>query len=352
MYDELLKKIDVWSKECGFQQFGITNIDLAKDENHLNNWLKKHYHGSMFFMEKHGEKRTHPEQLIPGTLRVLSFRMDYYPEFSRSAKFLIKEKNKAYITRYALGRDYHKKIRKALSKITNNIQDYLQSTQSQFRVFTDSAPIMERALARNAGLGWIGKNTCLINPKAGSWFFLAEIFTDLPLPTNDTFNQFHCGSCKACIDVCPTKAIISDNVLDARRCISYLTIENKEAIPIEFRKAIGNRIYGCDDCQFICPWNRFSHFSKEEDFSPRFNLDNIELTKLFLWTEKEFNKRLEGSSIRRIGYQAWLRNIAVALGNSTNKEESQKILLQKKNNGNLSEMVLEHIDWALKNLKP
>ncbi len=351
MHTKLLQKIDKWSKENGFQQFGITNINLTEDDKHLKNWLSKNYHGSMHFMEKHGDKRTHPEQLMPGTIRVLSFRMDYYPEFARPAKQLIQEKHKAYISRYALGRDYHKKIRKALAKISQNIQDYLTTTNSQFRVFTDSAPIMERALARNAGLGWIAKNTCLINPKAGSWFFLAEIFTDLPLPINDAFDEFHCGSCTACIDVCPTQAIIKDNVLDARRCISYLTIENQGAIPVEFRQAIGNRIYGCDDCQLVCPWNRFSQYSKEEDFSPRFNLDNIELTQLFLWTENQFNKNLQGSAIRRIGYQNFLRNIAVALGNSSKTCDALTALNNKKQFENLSPMVLEHIDWAINNLQ-
>ncbi len=349
-YTTLIKQIRQWSKDLGFQQFGISSINLDRDKRYLEKWLASQYHGEMFFMEKHGDKRSHPEQLVPGTIRVLSFRMDYFPATARPAKALLQEKDKAYISRYALGRDYHKKIRKALAQIGEKIAQQAQEYNPQFRVFSDSAPVLERALARNAGLGWSGKNTCLINPKAGSWFFLGEIYTNIPLPCNEPFTQYHCGSCTACMDICPTNAIISANTLDARRCISYLTIEYNGTIPLEFRTAIGNRIYGCDDCQIVCPWNRFSHFSQQDDFQPRHNLDDSKLTALFSWTEKDFLKKLEGSPIRRIGYEKWLRNIAVALGNSSNKKEAIQALKNKLQQEKLSDLVKEHIDWALYNL--
>ncbi len=349
-YTTLIKQIRQWSQELGFQQFGISNINLEQDKKYLQKWLARHYHGEMFFMEKHGDKRTHPEQLVPGTLRVLSFRMDYFPEAARPAKALLQEKNKAYISRYALGRDYHKKIRKALAQISQRIAREARHYNPEFRVFSDSAPVLERALARNAGLGWIGKNTCLINPKAGSWFFLGEIYTNIPLPCSEPFTQHHCGRCTACMDICPTQAIVAANTLDARRCISYLTIEYDGSIPLEFRQAIGNRIYGCDDCQLVCPWNRFSRYTQENDFHPRQKLDDIYLSEIFNWTEKDFLSKLEGSPIRRIGYQKWLRNIAVALGNATDKKVATWALNRKLLQQELSDQVKEHIQWALNNL--
>jgi len=300
----------------------------------------------MDYMAKHGTKRSRPDELEPGTLRVISVRMDYFPPEAASIKTVLNDKNRGLISRYATGRDYHKLIRKRLQKLVDKMQQ--EVGEFGYRVFTDSAPVLEKALAENAGLGWIGKHTNLINKKAGSWFFLGEIYTDLPLPLNEAPPENHCGTCTACIDICPTQAIIAPYQLDARRCISYLTIELKTAIPVEFRKAIGNHIYGCDDCQLVCPWNRFSKPSDEKDFEVRHGLDAPQLLDLFFWTEAEFLKKMEGSPIRRIGYMQWLRNIAVALGNAPYSSSIVDALKNRREE--VDEMVQGHIDWALEEL--
>jgi epoxyqueuosine reductase len=338
---KLSNDIKSWGRELGFQQIGITDIDLQQAEQRLQEWLDKGYHGEMKYMEAHGSKRSHPEELVPNTLRVISARMDYLPP---NAKMLenLRDKNQAYIARYAWGRDYHKVMRKRLQKLAEKIA--AEIGEGNYRVFTDSAPVLEKPLAEKAGLGWIGKNTNLINNKAGSWFFLGEIYTDLPLIMDQPASN-HCGSCHACIDICPTQAIVAPYQLDARRCIAYLTIEFRGIIPLEFREAIGNRIFGCDDCQFICPWNKFAKPTGEKDFQPRHGLDDQQLITLFNWTETEFLQNTEGSAIRRIGYECWLRNIAIGLGNAPH---SEKIITALKNKLEYpSELVREHVTWAL-----
>jgi len=349
--DENLQNIRAWALELGFPQLAVTGIDLSEHEAHLMSWLDKNYHGTMDYMTRHGVKRSRPDELEPGTLRVISVRMDYFPPEATSIHKVLKDPELGFISRYATGRDYHKLIRKRLQKLVDKIQ--LEIGPIGYRVFTDSAPVLERAIAENAGLGWIGKHTCLINRSVGSWFFLGEIYTDLPLPTNEQKSKNHCGSCSACIDICPTQAIIAPHQLDARRCISYLTIELKSAIPVEFREAIGNRIYGCDDCQLICPWNRFSRPSDEKDFQVRHGLDAPDLLALFNWTENEFLEKMQGSPIRRIGYMQWIRNIAVAIGNITPTDQAHcERLLQilKDKRPNVTPLVQEHIDWAEKRL--
>ena len=354
-YNRLAEQIKDWGLELGFQQVGITDTDLAKDEKYLLKWLDQSMHGEMDYMQQHGSKRSRPAELIPGTIRVISVRMDYMPDEEEDPETILNNPQKAYISRYATGRDYHKIIRNRLQKLAEKISKV--TGEFGYRAFTDSAPVLEKAIARNSGLGWIGKHTNLINPKAGSWFFLGEIYTDLPLPVDEPFITDHCGTCTACIDVCPTQAIVGPYQVDARRCISYLTIELRESIPEEFRKDIGNRIYGCDDCQLVCPWNKFSIHTTEQDFTIRNSLDSSTLIDLFGWTEEEFLKRTEGSAIRRIGYEAWLRNIAVALGNlirnlvenkTVDKVATQDIthVLEKKKS-HASELVREHIEWAL-----
>jgi len=344
---QLLDKIQQWAYELGFQQLAITDIDLSQHETRLLEWLDKQYHGEMDYMARHGTKRSRPEELEKGTLRVISVRMDYFPPEAHSIQKTLKNHKLGFISRYALGRDYHKIIRKRLQALVNKIQQEIG--EFGFRVFTDSAPILEKALAEKAGLGWIGKHTNLIHKKTGSWFFLGEIYTDLPLPISQITPTNHCGKCTACMDICPTQAIIAPYQLDARRCISYLTIELKGTIPVEFRKAIGNRIYGCDDCQLVCPWNRFSKPTDEIDFQIRHGLDAPELLDLFNWSEEEFLKKMEGSPIRRIGYMQWLRNIAVALGNSGYSEKTVQALKDKR--PDVDAMVQEHIDWALEHVE-
>ncbi len=349
--EQNLHNIQDWAQALGFPHLSVTGIDLSEHETHLRNWLDKDYHGTMAYMARHGTKRSRPDELEPGTLRVISVRMDYFPPEASSIQKVLKNPSLGFISRYATGRDYHKLIRKRLQKLVDKIQ--LKIGPVGYRVFTDSAPVLERAIAENAGLGWIGKHTCLINKSAGSWFFLGEIFTDLPLPVNETKSSNHCGSCQACMDICPTRAIIAPYQLDARRCISYLTIELKSAIPVEFRKAIGNRIYGCDDCQLICPWNRFSKPSDEKDFKVRHNLDAPDLVALFNWSESDFLKKMEGSPIRRIGYMQWLRNIAVAIGNIQPENKKQlELLLQtlRDKRPQVTLLVQEHIDWAVESL--
>lgn len=340
-YSHLAQQIKEWGKDLGFEQVGIADIDLTHYEKNFLTWLENQFHGEMHYMQAHGAKRYKPDELIPNTLRVISLRMNYLPADTKMIETL-KNPKKAYLSRYALGRDYHKLIRKRLTqlskKISVNIGDF------GYRAFTDSAPVLEKPLAEKAGLGWIGKNTNLINREAGSWFFLGEIYTDLPLPI-DTPVKNHCGTCTACIDVCPTKAIVGPYQLDARLCISYLTIELRGSIPIELRPLIGNRIYGCDDCQIFCPWNRFAKYTNEKDFQPRHHLETADLIDLFLWDEKTFLKKTEGSAIRRIGYESWLRNIAVALGNSPKNIQVTNAL--RKRECFDSDIVREHVSWAL-----
>ncbi len=340
---ELASKIKQWGKELGFDAVGISDGDIDEHENHLNAWLANGMQGEMDYMHKHGRKRTQPALLVKGTKRVISARMDYAPADIKAAEKIIHKTDIGYISRYALGRDYHKVLRSRLKKLAQRIQNEIG--EFGYRVFTDSAPVMEKALAEKAGLGWIGKHSNLLDSKTGSWFFLGEIYVDLPLPTDPPALN-HCGSCRKCIDICPTQAIVGPYQVDARLCISYLTIELKGAIPEELRSKLGNRIYGCDDCQFVCPWNKFAQTSKEEDFTPREQLTDVKLIDLFAWTEEMFLKNTEGSAIRRIGYQSWLRNIAVSLGNS---ESSAEVVEALKAKLAIAEPLLkEHIIWALK----
>ena len=340
-FTQFAADIKRWGIELGFQEVSITDIDLSEYEPHLKDWIDRNYHGAMSYMAENHEKRCHPEQLVPGTIRVVCVRMDYALDSMDSLESM-QNTGKAYVSRYARGRDYHKLIRRRLQKLAHHIQD--KAGPFGYRAFVDSAPVLERALAEKSGMGWIGKNTMLINKDAGSWFFLGELFTDLPLPVDDQVSD-HCGSCSACLDICPTDAFVEPNLLDAKRCISYLTIELRTAIPEEFRKPMGNRIFGCDDCQLVCPWNKFSKTTQEKDFSPRHSLDDAQLVDLFSWTEREFLKRTEGSAIRRIGYDCWLRNIAIALGNAPSTKEIIAALRSRLNN--VSAMVNEHIEWAL-----
>ncbi len=337
-------EIKRWAKELGFDDVGITDTDLKAHEARLNNWIAQGMHGEMDYMHKHGTKRTRPEELVEGTKRVISVRMDYAPSDIKQAETYLSKPKIGYVSRYALGRDYHKVLRNRLKHLAKKINDRIG--EFGYRVFTDSAPVMEKALAEKAGLGWIGKHSNLLHSKTGSWFFLGELYVDLALPIDKAATN-HCGTCTSCIASCPTQAIVGPYQVDARRCISYLTIELKGSIPVEFRPMIGNRIYGCDDCQIVCPWNKFAQTTKEKDFTPRDNLTDRELVELFNWTENEFLKSTEGSAIRRIGYQAWIRNIAVALGNIAPSIEIIAALKNKAVELNLSPMALEHINWAL-----
>ncbi|PCJ23073.1 MAG: tRNA epoxyqueuosine(34) reductase QueG [SAR86 cluster bacterium] len=340
-FNQIAVDIKTWGAELGFQQVTITDIDLSKYEPLLKTWIDNNYHGEMDYMALNHDKRCHPEQLVPGTIRVVCVRMDYSIE-SENSLLAMENKDKAYISRYARGRDYHKLIRKRLQKLAEKIQNI--AGPFGYRAFVDSAPVLERALAEKSGMGWIGKNTLLINKNAGSWFFLGELFTDLPLPL-DSQETDHCGSCNACIDICPTNAFVKPNLLDAKRCISYLTIELRSSIPEEFRTAIGNRIFGCDDCQLVCPWNKFSDKATEEDFTPRNKLDDVQLVDLFGWSEQQFLDNTAGSPIRRIGHECWLRNIAVALGNAPTSANTITALQSRL--GHPSELVKEHVRWAL-----
>lgn len=339
---QLALDIKAWGQELGFQKVGISDIELSEHENHLRRWLAAGRHGAMDYMQKHGDKRSQPAALEPGTTCVISVRMDYLPPHSSDPQSVLDDPERAYVSRYALGRDYHKVLRKRLQQLATRIQEV--ATDFNYRVFVDSAPVLEKALAEKAGLGWIGKHTNLISQQAGSWFFLGELYTDLPLPA-DVPATNHCGTCKACIDICPTKAIIGPYQLDARLCVSYLTIELRGSIPVELRKLIGNRIYGCDDCQLVCPWNRFAHLTDETDFHPRHHLDAPALVDVFAWSEEEFLARTEGSAIRRIGYECWLRNIAVALGNAPKTDLVINALTARLHHP--SELVREHVTWAL-----
>ncbi|KAF0806128.1 (Fe-S)-binding protein [Alcanivorax sp. S71-1-4] len=342
---ELATYIKTWGRELGFQQVGIADTDLSAAEAQLKAWLAAGYHGGMDWMLAHGDKRSRPAELEPGTLRVISVRMDYLPPDTAPVKRL-KQGEKAYISRYALGRDYHKLIRKRLARLAEQIRE-AASDAGLARAFVDSAPVLEKPLAAKAGLGWQGKHTLLLNRQAGSWFFLGEIYTDLPLPVDAPVTS-HCGSCSACIDVCPTAAIVAPYQLDARRCISYLTIEHKGDIPEALRAPIGNRIFGCDDCQLVCPWNRYAQHTGETDFHPRHQLDDVALVTLFNWSEEEFLRYTEGSAIRRTGYENWLRNIAVALGNGPASEAAIAALTHRLDHP--SAMVVRHVRWALAQL--
>lgn len=340
-YQQLTQDIKHWGQTLGFQQIGITDIDLSQYEDRFLQWLSQNFQGEMNYMHSHGTKRYRPGELLPGTVSVISARMDYLPPAANLTEVL-QNSNLGYISRYALGRDYHKLIRKRLTTLAKKISIHVDSFG--YRAFADSAPVLEKPLAEKAGLGWIGKHTNLINREAGSWFFLGEIYTNIPLPMDNPVKN-HCGSCKACIDICPTQAIVGPYQLDARRCVSYLTIELRGTIPVELRPLMGNRIYGCDDCQLVCPWNRFAKFTDEKDFHPRHRLDATELITLFNWSEDEFLKKTEGSAIRRIGHECWLRNIAVALGNAP---PSPAIITALKNKLNHpSPLVKEHVEWAL-----
>lgn len=341
-YAALARDIKTWGRELGFQQVGIADTDLAKHEPNLLRWLAASRHGEMDYMERHGTRRSRPAELVPGTLRVISARMDYLPGDAAPIESVLENPEVAAVSRYALGRDYHKLLRARLQKLADRIQAGIGPFG--YRVFTDSAPVLEKALAEKAGLGWIGKHTNLIDSKTGSWFFLGELFTDLPLPIDSPATN-HCGSCHACIDICPTRAIVAPYHLDARRCISYLTIELRGSIPEEFRPLIGNRIFGCDDCQLVCPWNKFARPTTEPDFAPRQGLDAPRLVDLFAWSEEMFLQKTEGSAIRRIGYECWLRNIAVALGNAPRSVPVIDALRSRADHP--SALVREHVEWAL-----
>ncbi len=340
---QLAEQIKTWATELGFQHAGISDIELGEHEKHLQAWLEKGFHGEMGYMQKHGSKRTRPPELVAGTVRVISVRMNYFPPDIADCEQVLADPGKGYISRYALGRDYHKVMRKRLQKLADAISQHVG--EFGYRAFVDSAPVMEKALAQKAGLGWIGKHSNLLSRDAGSWFFLGEIYTDLPLPADAPITENHCGDCTACLDCCPTQAIVAPYQVDARRCISYLTIELRGSIPVQFREAMGNRIYGCDDCQLCCPWNRFGQITMEKDFQARHPLDAPDLLELFAWDEAQFLKQTEGSAIRRIGYACWQRNLAVALGNAPPSAAIRQALRDRREHS--SEMVREHIDWAL-----
>ncbi|HEY5665807.1 MAG TPA: tRNA epoxyqueuosine(34) reductase QueG [Gammaproteobacteria bacterium] len=339
---ELALAIKNKAVDLGFQKLGISDTNLDAERAYLQRWLELGRHGEMGYMARHGSKRTTPEQLVPGTVRVLVARMDYLPEPGEAAEQVLAQPEQAYIARYALGRDYHKLMRKRLKHLAEWLR--AEVSETEYRVFVDSAPVMERALARKAGLGWIGKHTNLLDRHAGSWFLLGEIYTNLPLPCDEPVTE-HCGSCRACIDACPTGAIVGPNELDARRCISYLTIELKGPIPVELRQSIGNRIFGCDDCQLVCPWNRYARLTTEDDFRARHGLDSARLCDLFGWSESEWSDRTRGSALRRPGFEGWRRNLAVALGNAPTSDDVIRALESGRDDP--SPIVREHVGWAL-----
>jgi epoxyqueuosine reductase len=347
---ELARQIRTWGGELGFQKIGIADADLSRAEPRLIEWLRAGFHGDMDYMAKHGVKRARPAELVPGTLRVIAARMNYLPVDAAESWPVINAPDKAFVSRYALGRDYHKVLRRRLQRLTERVE--IAVGRFRHRVFTDSAPVMEVELAERAGLGWRGKHTLLLTREAGSYFFLGEIYTDLPLPV-DAATENHCGKCEKCIDICPTGAIVAPYQLDARRCISYLTIEHHGSIPVELRTLIGNRVYGCDDCQLVCPWNKFAQASSEPDFAVRNGLDDAMLADLFAWSEDEFHARLLGSAIHRIGYERWLRNLAVGLGNALRElhaasADAQRIVAGLRARGDhASALVREHVAWAL-----
>ncbi|PLW81826.1 tRNA epoxyqueuosine(34) reductase QueG [Kineobactrum sediminis] len=339
---DLRQQLEQWARDLGFSQVGVSDIQLAEHEAYLQKWLDAGYHGSMDYMARHGQKRARPAELVPDTCRVITLRMDYLPADTQPLEIL-NSPEKAYISRYALGRDYHKLIRKRLARLAQKLEH--RAGGGEYRAFVDSAPVLERALAERAGMGWIAKNAMLINDKAGSWFFLGEIYTNLPLAADPPKQTKHCGSCRACLDICPTNAFVGPFELDARKCISYLTIEHKGSIDPALRPLMGNRIFGCDDCQLVCPWNKFAQITAEPDFQPRHQLADSDLVDLFQWDEATFLSRTEGSAIRRIGHQRWLRNIAVALGNAVTSP--QVIAALESRSDHASELVREHVEWAL-----
>ncbi len=339
---ELAVQIKQWGRALGFQRVGITDTNLTQAENRLFEWLENGMHGQLHYMEKHGLKRTRPADLIPGTVRIISARMDYLPPDSRPFAQTLADSETAYISRYATGRDYHKLIRKRLERLARRINREIGPFN--YRAFADSAPVMEKPLAQKAGLGWIGKHTNLLSRESGSWFFIGELYIDLPLPC-DLPSTDHCGSCVACISACPTNAIVKPYLLDARKCISYWTIEHRGSIPTRIRPFVGNRIFGCDDCQIVCPWNRFSSCCTEPDFRIRHQLDSRLLADLFSWTEEEFLEKTRGSAIRRLGHELWLRNIAVALGNAQTTAAVVAALESRQDDA--SEIVKEHVLWGL-----
>ena len=340
----LKKKIIDWSRELGFDGVGFTDIDLKEDETHLLNWLENKFHGEMHYMKKHGVKRSQPDKLMPGTVRVISFRMNYLQDNTYDSKKVLENKNLGYISRYALGKDYHSEMRDRLHIIAKKINREVDGFK--YRAFVDSAPVLEKAIGQKSGLGWIGKNTLLINKENGSYFFLGEIYTNIDFDIDKKSKNF-CGECSECIDKCPTNAIISPHVLDAQKCIAYLTIELKGSIPIKYRDSIGNRIFGCDDCQIVCPWNRFSEETRIEEFTHKHELDSPTLISLFNWTEKEFKKNTKNTPINRISYFQWLRNIAIGLGNAEKNSNIVQILKNKKDDL-LDPILNEHIDWAIR----
>ncbi|MCW8943734.1 MAG: tRNA epoxyqueuosine(34) reductase QueG [Sedimenticola sp.] len=344
-YQALARQIRQWGTELGFQQVGIADTDLTLAEQHLHQWLDQGMHGNMNYMSQHGLKRSRPEELVPGTLRIISVRMDYLPPDDQPEEIL-RNSDLAFISRYALGRDYHKLMRNRLQKLAKQIEAEVGTFG--YRAFVDSAPVLERALAEKAGLGWTGKHSNIVNRKAGSWFFLGELYTTLPLPI-DQAESDHCGRCTDCIDICPTQAIIAPYKVDARRCISYLTIELDGSIPEPLRPLMGNRIFGCDDCLMACPWNRFATPAAGEEFLPRHGLDSASLCELFAWDEATFLKRFEGSPIRRMGHERWLRNIAIALGNACHSDATITALKSRQQHS--SEVVREHVNWALAKLE-
>ena len=340
-YAGLAFSIKAWGRELGFQGVGVADTNLAAAEARLTDWLERGWHGEMDYMAHHGTRRSRPEELVPQTLRVIACRMNYASELGEGWDALA-DTERAYIARYARGRDYHKVMRSRLQQLADRIEGEIG--EFGHRVFTDSAPVMEVELAAKAGIGWRGKHTLLLTREAGSFFFLGEIYTDLPLPVDEPAGN-HCGTCTKCIEVCPTQAIRGPYSLDARRCISYLTIELKGSIPLELRPLIGNRVYGCDDCQLACPWNSFAQVTEEPDFSVRNGLDTASLAGLFGWSEAEFDTRMAGSAIRRIGYERWLRNLAVGLGNARTSPELVRVLRSRADDA--SPLVREHVAWAL-----
>ena len=340
--DEVNRELAARAAALGFGAIGVASIEVPEDERHLLRWLADGFQGEMDYMERHGVMRSRPQQLAPGTVRVVSARMDYWPEGSREPEAVLEDGTLGYVSRYAVGRDYHKILRRALATLAQQLQERIGPFG--YRVCVDSAPVLEKALARQAGLGWIGKHTNLIARDAGSYFFLGEILTDLALPVDEPASA-HCGTCEACIPACPTGAIVAPYRLDARRCISYLTIEHHTAIPVELRPLIGNRIFGCDDCQLVCPWNKFARAAAHPDFKVRNKLDSTALTELFRWTESEFEERMRGSAIHRLGFVRWSRNLAVALGNAPHSPEVVRALEARR--ADASAMVREHVEWAL-----
>ena len=353
-FSQLALDIVTWGRELGFAELGIADTELSVEKARLDAWLAAGRHGEMDYMARHGARRARPSEMVPGTIRVITARLDYLPRRARDPELVLADSRKAYVSRYALGRDYHKVMRHRLQRLVDRIGAAVESTVEtatepatrsyRYRVFTDSAPVLEVALAAKAGLGWRGKHTLLLTRDAGSFFFLGEIYTDLPLPVTPAVGA-HCGTCRACLDACPTGAIVAPYELDARRCISYLTIELKGSIPESLRPLIGNRVYGCDDCQLACPWNKYAQSSDEPDFDVRHGLDDADLTELFAWSESDFNTRMEGSAIRRIGFERWLRNLAVGLGNASYGEDIVDALSSRRDDASL--LVREHVAWAL-----